>query len=76
MVGNASSAARRGSVESRKRFSPRPPVRRGQYVPVAYAPWKVNTNRIRTDMWYSPVVGYKRSPMLTYNFWKYVDIQR
>jgi ABC-type transport system substrate-binding protein len=43
---------------------------------IAYAPWKVNTNRIRTDMWYSPVVGYKRSPMLTYNFWKYIDIQR
>ena len=43
---------------------------------VAYAPWKVNTNRIRTDMWYQPLVGYKRSPMLTYNFWKYVDIQR
>jgi ABC-type transport system substrate-binding protein len=43
---------------------------------IAYAPWKVNTNRIRTDMWYTPVVGYKRSPMLTYNFWKYIDIQR
>ena len=43
---------------------------------VAYAPWKVNTNRIRTDMWYPPVKGYRRSPMLTYNFWKYIDIER
>ena len=43
---------------------------------VAYAPWKVNTNRIRTDMWYPPVKGYRRSPMLTYNFWKYIDVER
>jgi ABC-type transport system substrate-binding protein len=43
---------------------------------VAYAPWRVNTHRIRTDMWYPPLIGYKRSPILTYNFWKYIDIQR
>ncbi|MEO5676382.1 MAG: ABC transporter substrate-binding protein [Usitatibacter sp.] len=43
---------------------------------VAYAPWKINTHRIRTDMWYPPVIGYRRSPMLTYNFWKYIDIER
>ena len=43
---------------------------------VAYAPWRFNTHRIRTDMWYPPVIGYKRSPILTYNFWKYIDIQR
>ena len=43
---------------------------------VAYAPWKVNTNRIRTDMWYPQLQGYRRSPMLTYNFWKYIDIER
>jgi ABC-type transport system substrate-binding protein len=43
---------------------------------VAYVPWRVNTHRIRTDMWYPPVIGYKRSPILTYNFWKYIDIQR
>jgi ABC-type transport system substrate-binding protein len=42
---------------------------------IAYAPWKVNTNRIRTDMWYPQVVGYRRSPILTYNFWKYIDIR-
>ncbi len=43
---------------------------------VAYAPWRINTHRIRTDMWYRPVVGYRRSPMITYNFWKYIDIDR
>ena len=43
---------------------------------VAYVPWRVNTHRIRTDMWYEPLKGYRRSPMLTYNFWKYIDIER
>jgi ABC-type transport system substrate-binding protein len=43
---------------------------------VAYAPWRVNTHRIRTDMWYPPLKGYRRSPILTYNFWKYVDVER
>jgi ABC-type transport system substrate-binding protein len=42
---------------------------------VAYAPWRVNTHRIRTDMWYPQVVGYRKSPLFTYNFWKYIDIQ-
>ena len=41
---------------------------------VAYVPWKINTHRIRTDLWYSQVVGYRRSPIITYNFWKYIDI--
>jgi peptide/nickel transport system substrate-binding protein len=42
---------------------------------IAYAPWRVNTHRIRTDMWYPDVVGYRKNPILTYNFWKYIDIQ-
>ncbi len=42
---------------------------------VAYAPWRINTHRIRTDMWYPQVIGYRRSPILTYNFWKYIDIE-
>jgi ABC-type transport system substrate-binding protein len=41
-----------------------------------YAPWKVNVHRIRTDMWYPAVVGYRKSPMQQFNFWKYVDIDR
>ncbi|HUP29427.1 MAG TPA: ABC transporter substrate-binding protein [Usitatibacter sp.] len=43
---------------------------------IAYAPWRVNTHRIRTDMWYPPVKGYVKSPLTNYNFWKYIDIQR
>ena len=41
----------------------------------AYAPWKINVHRIRTDMWYPQLVGYRKSPMAQYNFWKYVDIE-
>jgi ABC-type transport system substrate-binding protein len=41
---------------------------------VAYVPWRINTNRIRTDMWYPQVIGYRRHPILTYNTWKYIDI--
>ncbi|HET9579639.1 MAG TPA: ABC transporter substrate-binding protein [Usitatibacter sp.] len=41
---------------------------------VAYVPWKINTHRIRTDMWYPQLYGYRRHPIMTYNFWKYVDI--
>jgi ABC-type transport system substrate-binding protein len=41
---------------------------------VAYAPWRINTNRIRTDMWYSQLVGYRRHPILTFNTWKFVDV--
>ncbi|HEX6633472.1 MAG TPA: hypothetical protein VF038_05860, partial [Usitatibacter sp.] len=43
---------------------------------VAYAPWKLNVHRIRTSMWYPQLVGFVRSPLLSYNFWKYVDIER
>ncbi len=41
---------------------------------VSYMPWRINCHRIRTDLWYSRIVGYRRSPLLTYNFWKYIDI--
>lgn len=40
----------------------------------AYAPWKVNTHRIRTDLWHSHVVGYHRQLLQGTNFWKYLDI--
>jgi len=39
-----------------------------------YAPWKINVHRIRTDLWYPSLVGYRKSPMAQQNFWKYVDI--
>jgi ABC-type transport system substrate-binding protein len=41
---------------------------------VAYAPWKINVNRINTDMWYPWVIGYRRPLIITDNFWKYIDI--
>jgi ABC-type transport system substrate-binding protein len=39
-----------------------------------YAPWKINVHRIRTDMWYPALIGYRKSPMIQYNWWKYVDL--
>ena len=41
---------------------------------VAYAPWKVNTHRIRTDMWYPWVIGYRRPLIQSRSFFKYIDI--
>ena len=41
---------------------------------VAYAPWKINVNRILTDMWYPWVVGYRRPAIMSDNFWMYIDI--
>jgi ABC-type transport system substrate-binding protein len=41
---------------------------------VAYAPAKLQTHRLLTDMWYPWVLGYRRPPMLGNQFWKYVDI--
>jgi ABC-type transport system substrate-binding protein len=41
---------------------------------VAYAPWKMGVHRIRTDMWWPQLYGFRRHPIMTYNFWKYVDI--
>ena len=43
---------------------------------VAYAPWKLNTHRIRTDLWYPWVLGYRRPLLLNNNFWKYLDIDQ
>jgi ABC-type transport system substrate-binding protein len=39
-----------------------------------YVPWKVNTHRIRADLWYPAVIGYRKSPLLQYNFWKFIDM--
>ncbi|HYC34937.1 MAG TPA: ABC transporter substrate-binding protein [Usitatibacter sp.] len=40
----------------------------------AYVPWKTNTHRIRTDMWYPHLIGYYRPLVASTNWWKYVDI--
>jgi ABC-type transport system substrate-binding protein len=41
---------------------------------VAYAPWKINTHRILTDLWHPWLVGFRRPPVGSTNFWKYLDI--
>ncbi len=41
---------------------------------VAYAPWKINLNRIGTDLWYPWVIGFRRPLVQTQNWWRYVDI--
>ena len=43
---------------------------------VAYAPWKINTHRILTDLWYPWVIGFRRPPVQSQHFWKYIDIDR
>jgi len=63
----------------RARITPPGPERTKLYqemtkLVVAYAPWKVNTHRILTDMWYPWVIGYRRPPVQGTSFWKYVDI--
>jgi ABC-type transport system substrate-binding protein len=40
----------------------------------AYVPWKTNTHRIRTDMWYPHVIGYYRPLVASTNWWKNIDI--
>ncbi|HZZ94947.1 MAG TPA: ABC transporter substrate-binding protein [Usitatibacter sp.] len=63
----------------RAKRTPDSPERTHMYQEMArlvavYAPWKVNTHRIRADLWYPSVIGYRKSPMLQFNFWKYIDI--
>jgi hypothetical protein len=41
---------------------------------VAYAPIKINTHRILTDLWHPWVSGYRRPPVQSQNFWKYIDV--
>jgi ABC-type transport system substrate-binding protein len=43
---------------------------------VAYAPWKINTHRIRTDLWYPWVTAYRRQQIASTNWWKYIDVDR
>ena len=41
---------------------------------VSYAPWKINTHRILTDLWYPYVIGYRRPLIQGSTFWRFVDI--
>jgi ABC-type transport system substrate-binding protein len=40
----------------------------------AYAPAKVNTHRMLTDIWFPYLIGYARPPIQTQSWWKYVDV--
>jgi ABC-type transport system substrate-binding protein len=66
-------------IYEKARVTPDGPERTRMYqelakLVVAYAPWKVNTHRILTDMWYPWVIGYRRPAVQSYSFWKYIDI--
>ena len=41
---------------------------------VSYAPWKINTHRIITDMWYPYIQAFRRPLVQTQNWWKFADI--
>lgn len=41
---------------------------------VAYAPWKINTHRILSDLYYPYVVGFRRPMVQTQSWWRFVDI--
>jgi hypothetical protein len=41
---------------------------------VAYAPWKVNTHRIISDLYYPHVVGFRRPLVQSQNWWRFIDI--
>jgi ABC-type transport system substrate-binding protein len=41
---------------------------------VAYAPSKINTHRILTDFWHPWVSGFRRPPVQSQAWWKYIDV--
>jgi ABC-type transport system substrate-binding protein len=41
---------------------------------VAYAPWKINTHRILTDLYYPYLVGFRRPAVQSQSWWRFVDI--
>ncbi|MDX2217608.1 MAG: ABC transporter substrate-binding protein [Burkholderiales bacterium] len=41
---------------------------------VAYAPWKINTHRIISDLYYPYVIGFRRPMVQTQSWWRFVDI--
>ena len=40
---------------------------------LVYAPWRLGTHRIYTDIWHPWTVGFKRHPVMR-GWWKFVDI--
>jgi ABC-type transport system substrate-binding protein len=43
---------------------------------IAYAPLKINTHRILTDLLQPQVVGYRRPLVMSQNFWKFIDVEK
>ncbi len=41
---------------------------------VVYAPWKINTHRILSDLYYPHVIGFRRPMVQTQSWWRFVDI--
>ncbi len=41
---------------------------------VAYAPWKINTHRIITDLMFPYVIGFRRPLVQTQSWWRFVDV--
>ncbi len=41
---------------------------------VSYAPWKINTHRIITDLWYPYVQGFRRPLVQSQSWWRFVDV--
>jgi ABC-type transport system substrate-binding protein len=63
----------------KSRITPHGPERTKLYqemarLVVAYAPIKINTHRILTDLWHPWVTGYRRPPVQSQSFWKYIDV--
>ena len=42
---------------------------------LVYAPWRLGTHRIYTDLWHPWMLGFKRHPVMR-GWWKYVDIAK
>jgi ABC-type transport system substrate-binding protein len=66
-------------IYEKARTMPDSPERTRMYeqlakIVVAYAPWKINVNRIFTDLWYPWLVGYRRPLVQGSSFWMYLDI--
>jgi ABC-type transport system substrate-binding protein len=39
-----------------------------------YAPWRIATHRVNTDLWSPKIIGFRRPQILVQNWWKYIDI--
>jgi ABC-type transport system substrate-binding protein len=66
-------------IYEKARTMPDSPERTKMYeqlakIVISYAPWKINVNRILTDMWYPSLVGYRRPLVQGNTFFRYLDI--